>query len=66
MVMGMKSIISYDYSDKNKIKVLLEGKIAGAINLEKGGWRYFPKGQKLGGDLFDTLRECQKSLESEE
>ncbi len=47
------------------VKVRLDGKICGNIKVVDGGWQYFPKGRKEGGDIFPTLAEVQKSLESE-
>lgn len=47
-------------------KVKLDGKIVGVIKKSgdaKGyGWRYFPKGDKIGGEPFQYLHQCQKSL----
>lgn len=28
------------------------------------GYRYYPKGQKTGGDLYPTLAACKQSLEN--
>ncbi len=60
-------MIRYTSSAKNPlvIKVRLDEIIVGEIIFCNGGWRYFPKGQKVGGELFKTLKLCQKSLEED-
>jgi hypothetical protein len=40
-------------------------KLAGHIKGSKAGFQYFPKGKKEGGDIYDSLDECQQSLEGE-
>lgn len=45
------------------VDVLLEGKIVGEIRHVATGYVYFPKGQRTGGETFDTLALCKKSLE---
>ena len=47
------------------IDVFLDLKYVGRIKKDSDGWRYYPKGQKTGGDPFPTSRECKQSLESE-
>ena len=44
----------------------MNGKLVGTIKLVEGGFRYFPNGQKQGGELFKTVREVQRSLEPED
>lgn len=60
-------LIEYLYTEgkigEADVPVRLDGKVVGVIKNEKPGWRYYPKGQKQGGDLFPTLSECQRSLE---
>lgn len=45
------------------LKVRLDGRICGEIRKVNTGFQYFPKGQKIGGDVFPTLIEVQKSLQ---
>jgi len=48
--------------------VYLDGKIVGTIRQERmfiSGWRYYPKGQKMGGQGFGTRQEVKNSLEEE-
>ena len=59
-------MIEYQYTEGKwdiPIKVRIDGVIIGEIKPIKKGWQYFPNGQKEGGDIFETLLECQKSLE---
>ncbi len=48
-------------------KVKLDGKLVGVIKRsgdDRGyGWRYFPKGDRIGGQVFPTLAACKRSLE---
>ena len=37
----------------------------GSIEKEVGGWRYYPKGKSVGGDLFPSIVAVKKSLESD-
>ena len=58
-------MLTYLYTEGRNdvdVKVRLDGKFIGTIKPEDGGWRYYPKGQSVGGDLFKTLGLCQKSL----
>ncbi len=67
--MKTKSGLSYAAATN----VYLDGKHIGEIREEKGtltgwdqqgiGYRYYPKGQKMGGDLYAFLDTCKKSLE---
>ena len=45
--------------------VFLDGKLVGAIKKVEGGWQYFPKGDKIGGEIFKKISECEDSLENE-
>lgn len=53
------------------VTVKLDGKIAGEIrpirpirdSINIYGWRYFPKGQVVGGEAFRTLRDCKMDIE---
>jgi len=47
------------------LKVLLMGKIVGEIRTVNGGFQYFPKDQKTGGDIFKTVELVKRSLEEE-
>lgn len=58
-------MITYEHKVKlSSVVVKLDGRIVGRIRKVEGGWSYFPKWQSEGGEVFTTLRECQKSLES--
>lgn len=50
-----------------QFKVKLDGKLVGVIKKSGGddgyGWRYFPKGSKVGGKPFTTLSDCKRSIE---
>ncbi len=49
--------------DRNTpIPVRLNGKRVGIINPVEGGWQYFPKNSKCGGEVFKTIDLVQKSL----
>lgn len=47
------------------ITVKLDKKIIGEIRPVTGGWQYYPKGMKKGGEVFENLSLCQKSLTEE-
>lgn len=58
------------------VKVYLDGKHIGEIRevengtfsrfeLQNFGFQYFPKGQKLGGEIFNTMNDCKASIEAE-
>lgn len=57
------------YVEEHKIKVYHGSKHLGIIRKELSkdglseGWRYYPKGNKFGGDLFFSLPACKRSLE---
>jgi EAL domain-containing protein (putative c-di-GMP-specific phosphodiesterase class I) len=46
------------------ITVKLDGRVIGKIHQDKDGFRYYPKGQKTGGEAFPTIAQCKRSLES--
>lgn len=50
---------------KKPLECRLDGKICGEIRKVIGGYQYFPKGQKIGGNIFKTITEVQKSLDEE-
>lgn len=66
--MKTKSGISY----QTRVTVYLDGKPIGEIREEMGtlpgwnggkpGFRYYPKGQKIGGELYTRLEHCQAHL----
>lgn len=45
------------------VKVKLDGKYIGDIKEVANGFQYFPKGKKVGGEVFHTLALCKESLE---
>lgn len=57
-------MITYEktFSGANII-VRLDDKLAGHITQVKGGYQYFPKGKKSGGEIFSSMEECKESLE---
>lgn len=56
-------MIEYIHQDQTgKVQVKLDDRVIGEIRKEDGGWRYFPKGKKDGGDLFPSLAKCKLSL----
>jgi hypothetical protein len=46
------------------IKVNLYNKHIGNIKQVDGGYQYFAKGHKTGGEIFLTLDKCKQSLEN--
>lgn len=42
--------------------VRLGKKIIGEIRPDAGGFRYYPEGEKWGGDWYATVVECKRSL----
>ncbi len=44
------------------VHVLIDGKRVGQIKNMSPGWRYFPKGDRKGGETFRSLKLCQDSL----
>lgn len=51
---------------KHPVKVKLNGRIIGHIKSVEGGWQYFPKGQKKGGEISKSMMKVQLSLESDD
>lgn len=51
----------------NPVPVLVERKIVGYIHKRSSQFQYVPKGKKLsqGGDLFDSMDACLRSLETD-
>lgn len=62
------SSIQYLYQEgvepciREPLKVRTDGYISGEIRKVEGGYQYFPKGSKTGGDVFETLSQVHKSL----
>jgi hypothetical protein len=50
---------------KESMAVFIDGKKAGYIMHVDGGYYYKPRGSKLTGRVYQTLRECQSSLLNE-
>ncbi len=48
---------------KTPITVTLDKKVVGEIRHVKGGFQYFPKGGKTGGEVSDTVAKVKRSLE---
>jgi len=48
---------------REPLKVKLDGFIVGEIRKVIGGFQYFPKGHKTGGEIFATVSEVQRSLQ---
>jgi hypothetical protein len=62
------SRIEYQYTEGRKdvpIAVRIDGKILGDIKPVEGGWQYVPRGSKVGGDIFATISQVQRSLGNE-
>jgi hypothetical protein len=62
-------VITYEWrghtSSKDVMRVKLDRKIVGVIRIVEGGYAYFPKGSKEGGEVFKSVREVQLDLEGE-
>lgn len=59
--------LEYRYTEGQRyapVKVRLDGKHCGEIRPVEGGWQYFPKGQRIGGDVLPTISAVQRSLEA--
>jgi hypothetical protein len=51
---------------ETSITVFLDKKIAGHIKKVEGGFQYFPKGQKQGGEIMSSVFKVKVSLETPE
>ena len=58
-------MITYKDSNDGTISVYLDGKLVGKIHEHARGFRYYPTGAKTGGDIYKTIAEVKRSLESE-
>ena len=47
---------------KEPLKVRLDGRVCGEIRKVDGGYQYFSKGCKAGGDVMKTITAVQRSL----
>lgn len=60
-------MITYEFVKENLHIVFLNDgrktKRVGKIKKTHLGWQYFPKGSRIVGEPFDTLKECKESLE---
>lgn len=60
--------LDYDYPEREKacstkpLKVRLDGTLCGEIRKVKDGYQYYPKGQKKGGAVFNSVPDVQNSL----
>ena len=61
-------MIQYLYTEGKKpcetepLLVKVDGKISGEIRKVDGGYQYFPKGSKTGGEIFSSVTLVQRSL----
>lgn len=67
---GAQHMPKITYVEEHKVKVYFNSKLVGTIRKELSadgkseGYRYYPKGDKVGGDLFFSLTRCKHSLEN--
>lgn len=47
---------------KEPLKVRLDGNYVGDICKVEGGFQYFPKGCKIGGEILNSVSMVQRSL----
>lgn len=47
---------------KEPLKVRLDGVVCGEIRKVVDGYQYYPKDQKTGGEIFDTITAVQRDL----
>lgn len=57
------SAIQYKANLGRRVGVYLLNRLVGRIHPVEGGWQYFPKGSKTGGEVHPTLDACKQSLE---
>lgn len=63
------SELKITYVSDPTVKVYLGSKLVGHIRQQQdaeggyGGWVYYPRGNKVGGDAFLTLAACKRSIE---
>lgn len=62
------SLIEYLYQEGvepcslEPLQARIDGRACGEIRKVDGGYQYFPKGSKIGGDVFKTVALVQESL----
>lgn len=59
------ALVEFCYTEGRRdvpIPVRVEGRVTGEIRPVEGGWQYFPKGRKEGGEIFKTAGDVQRSL----
>ncbi|MFK4132456.1 hypothetical protein ACI2KR_09275 [Pseudomonas luteola] len=59
-------MIKFKQEKATEVTVLWDNKTIGKILQEEGGWRYYPKGERTGGELYQSLGACKNSLISDE
>jgi hypothetical protein len=59
----MENKITYKEVSGAEVAVFLEGRRVGTIRPMLAGFRYFPLGQRQGGEKYQTLAEVKRSLE---
>jgi hypothetical protein len=47
---------------KARAPVRLDGKVVGEIRVVSNGYQYFPTGEKTGGEVFQNIEACKRSL----
>jgi hypothetical protein len=56
-------MVTFDRGAKpGEVKIYLDGKHVGKIKKVEGGHQYFPKGAKVGGEIFASFLACINSL----
>ena len=48
---------------KEPLRVRLDGRTCGEIRKVDGGFQYFPKGAKVGGEVMPSIDLVQRSLQ---
>jgi hypothetical protein len=48
-----------------RVNVKLDGKVIGSIRIVQGGFTYFPRNSRQHGEVFKSVAEVQRSLESD-
>lgn len=51
---------------ETRILVRLDGTKVGEIRSSDGGWRYYPKGSKDGGEWYRELEHLKQDLEGDD
>lgn len=54
------------YSDKpDETTVYLLTRVVGHIRRDGDGWRYYPKGSRIKGEIFASVNAVKRSLETD-